>query len=227
MRTASDDSRVSDAPSPTARWARAAAVSGGLGVLVLLLVVLGWQPLAGLDRGIAEALHAQALARPDWTHTNRVLTDWVWDPWTMRLLIAVTVVALWVRGERWLAAWAAVATALCGAVQTGLKALVGRERPEWEVPVDSAHYAAMPSGHVMTLSATAVLLLWLLRRTTSASGLLCGAATVLAVVSVAGVSVTRMVLGVHWMTDTLVGALLGAAFGAAAVGVRYAWGPGR
>jgi membrane-associated phospholipid phosphatase len=163
-----------------------------------------------LDRTVAETLHRRAVTEPGLVRVNRVLTDWVWDPWTMRALIAVTVIALWWRGARLLAVWVAATSALTTFVQQGLKAAVDRERPQWSDPVDSANYAAFPSGHVMTAVVTCGLLLWLLRLH-GVRSLILRAALALAGVSVVGVGVTRVYLGVHWMTDVLGGLLLGAA----------------
>ncbi len=204
------------APRGPGPWAWASA-SGALAFLLIVLVALGWQPLLNLDAGVARALHDSALAHPGWTGAARVFTDWVWDTVTMRILVAVVFVVLWRRGERPLAFLLAV-TMLTGVlVQQGLKAAIGRERPQWEEPLGAAHYAAMPSGHAMTAALACGLLTWLawsrLRRpavrwTVAAAAL----------VSVAGVSVTRVYLGVHWLTDVVVGAALGLAMAALAAG---------
>ncbi len=129
---------------------------------------------------------------------NRVLSDWVWDPLTMRALAAGTAVLLWWRRERRLALWVVGTSVLAVLLQQGLKALVGRERPQWPDPVDWARYAAFPSGHAMTATVTCGLLLWVLalhwRNEWRGWGALAGAAAV----SVLGVGWTRAYLGVHW-----------------------------
>ncbi|MFI8521999.1 phosphatase PAP2 family protein [Streptomyces sp. NPDC085481] len=186
-----------------------AAVSGVLAVLLLVLVAVGWPPLLGLDRDVADALHRHAVAEPGFTRFNRVLSDWVWDPWTMRATAAAVVVALWWRRERLLALWVAGTSLLAAGLQQGLKELVGRERPSWSDPVDSARYAAFPSGHAMTATVTCGLLLWVLalhwREGWRGWGTIAGAA----VVSVVGVGWTRVYLGVHWPSDVVGGWLFG------------------
>ncbi|MFE4451377.1 phosphatase PAP2 family protein [Streptomyces sp. NPDC056796] len=195
-------------PPPRTAFPLTGLVCAALSLVLLVLVVVRWSPLMSLDTTVAEDLHRDAVTRPGPVHVNRVLTDWVWDPWTMRLLIAVVVIALWWRGSRLLAGWVA-ATSLSGTlVQQGLKAAVGRERPRWADPVDTAHYAAFPSGHVMTAMVTCGLLVWLLRLHGVRPALRRGA-VVLAAVSVAGVSFTRVYLGVHWLSDVVGGVLLG------------------
>ena len=178
--------------------------------VLLVLVALRWEPLMDTDADIARALHRHAVAEPGLTHANRILTDWVWDPWTMRLLCALVVVYLFVRlREKVLAVWVA-ATCLAGTLlQQGLKAAVDRPRPVWPDPVDSAHYAAYPSGHAMTAAVVLGLVLWLLRLRGAPAGPY-RAVLAVTVVSVLGVGLTRVWLGVHWPTDVLGGWLLGA-----------------
>lgn len=193
----------------------AAALAAGTAVLALFVVLLAlvaaqWSPLMSLDRTVADSLHRHAVTEPGLVHVNRVLTDWFWDPWTMRALIAVAVVALWWRGARLLALWVAAASLLGSLLSQGVKAAVDRERPRWPDPVDSAHFAAFPSGHAMTAVVSCGLLLWLLRLYGAGPALWAGAVAV-AVVSVIGVAVTRVYLGVHWLTDVVGGTLLGVA----------------
>jgi undecaprenyl-diphosphatase len=160
-----------------------------------------------------------------------VLTDWVWDPWTMRAVLLVTVLWLVLRGARRLALWVTAAGIAGTLLQQGLKVLLDRDRPRWADPVDSANFAALPSGHAMTAALTCGLLLWLahlrgVRRAVRLTVLWVGA------VSVAGVGFTRVYLGVHWPSDVVTGWLLGFAVAAAAAtlwrrhGVRTPW-PGR
>lgn len=193
----------------------AASVCACLAAALLVLVAVRWSPLMALDRSVARALHRRAVVEPGLVHANRILTDWVWDPWTMRALVAAAVVVLWWRGARVLAGWLAVTGVLSAVVQQALKSAVGRPRPRWPDPVDSAHYAAFPSGHAMTATVSCVLLLWLLRR--RGAGRRGRAALAVAAVSVAGVGFTRIYLGVHWLSDVVGGWLLGAALAGFAV----------
>ncbi|MFF8898671.1 phosphatase PAP2 family protein [Streptomyces lydicus] len=196
---------------------RRALPCAALFLMLLALVVLRWGPLMSLDATVSGALHRTAVASPGWTRVSRVLSDWVWDPWAMRALLAVAIGLLVRRGAPLLAVWVG-ATALAGtALQQLVKALVGRARPVWPDPVDSAHYAAFPSGHAMSALVAGVLLLWLLRLYGARPGWR-WTARVLVVLSVVGVGCTRVFLGVHWPSDVLGGWLLGGAVVAGSAG---------
>src|SRR2546430_2671644 len=93
------------------------------------------------------------------------------------------------------AARAAAALTLCSALLLTL--------------VDWASYAAFPSGHAMTATVVCGLLLWLLHRYGPGRAVW-RTALAMGVVSVLGVGLTRVWLGVHWPSDVVGGWLLGA-----------------
>jgi undecaprenyl-diphosphatase len=212
-----------DSPPRPPQHRRALRAGTGLALCSLLLIVLvaaGWGPLLSFDGEVARTTHRWAVDASGLTQACRILTDWVWDPNTMRILCGVTAVALaWRFRARWTAVWLVVTVALGTALQQSVKAAVGRARPVWPDPVDSAHYAAFPSGHAMSAVVVCGLLLWLLRRHGVGAALWRTAVTV-AAVSVVGVGLTRIWLGVHWPTDVLGGWLLGATWVALAVAVH-------
>lgn len=224
MHTSSVDSPPHPPEHRTA--ARATGVLALCSVLLLVLVVAEWRPLLTVDGDLADTSHRWAVDQPGLTHVFRILTDWVWDPWAMRLLAAVAAVWLvWRRNARWTAVWLVATCALGTLVQQVLKSAVGRERPVWPDPVDSAHFAAYPSGHALTATVVCGLLLWLLHHY-GAGRALWRTALVLAVLSVVGVGLTRIWLGVHWPSDVLGGWLLGAMLVTLAVLVHRRWVPG-
>ncbi|MFF3244163.1 phosphatase PAP2 family protein [Streptomyces sp. NPDC002870] len=210
------------AHTPGAAAARTGALLAALSAVLLTLVAVSWAPLVSFDRTVADGLHGWAVTEPGLTRVNRVLTDWVWDPWTIRALIAAAVLWLWWLRERLLAVWVAVTSAVGTFVQQGLKSAVGRERPHWPDPLDSAHYAAFPSGHAMTAMVSCILLLWLLRRH-EAEGRPWHWGIAAAVVSVVGVGLTRLYLGVHWPSDVVGGWLLGACWAALSIAAYERW----
>ena len=199
---------------------RAAAALTVCSALLLILVAAKWHPLITVDGDIARTTHRWAVDESGLTHAFRILTDWVWDPLTMRLVCAAAVAWLvWRRSAWWTALWLAATCALASLLQQTLKAAIDRPRPVWHDPVDSASYAAFPSGHAMTATVVCGLLLWLLRRYDPGRAVWRTALTV-GVVSVLGVGLTRVWLGVHWPSDVVGGWLLGAMLVALAVVVH-------
>ena len=117
-------------------------------------------------------------------------------------------IALLVLGKRgWTLYFAVVA--LGGVLITEVtKKLVARERPQWPDPLDSPESYAFPSGHTLsgiTMWATAgVILLFAFEQ----RKWLTFAGWTLVVVGVA-MGVSRLLLGVHWLSDVLGGWLFG------------------
>ncbi|WP_326667711.1 MULTISPECIES: phosphatase PAP2 family protein [unclassified Streptomyces] len=208
-----------------ARLIGAAAVAALSAVpfgLLLVLVEGRWRPLRVMDAGAARRLHETARAHPGWTSTLRFLSDWVWDPATLRCVVALlTVWLLWRRAWR-LAAWSgvtAVASALIGLL---VKVVVERARPSLSDPVAQAPGFSFPSGHAMTATTSfAILLLALLPLVPR--GRLRTLFWSVSVVSVVGVGFTRVALGVHWFSDVVGGWLLGLAVVASTAWAFEAW----
>ncbi|MEU3556509.1 phosphatase PAP2 family protein [Streptomyces fragilis] len=199
---------------------RAAVVLASCSLVLLALVDASWQPLMTLDAEVARTTHRWAVREDGLTALFRVLTDWVWDPLTLRALtLAVAVWLAWRRGQWWSALWLLGVVLVAALTQQVLKAAVARPRPVWPDPVDHARYAAFPSGHAMTATVCCALLLWVLHRRGVGRGAWRAAVTV-AAVSVVGVGLTRVWLGVHWLSDVVGGWLLGALVVAAALVVH-------
>jgi len=104
-----------------------------------------------------------------------------------------------------------VATAGAGVLVTGFKNLYGRARPPEAYRLSVETNASLPSGHalgsivVLGVLAAVVVILW--RRTAVQV-----TAVATAVVGIVAVAVSRLYLGVHWVTDILTGWALGGAW---------------
>jgi undecaprenyl-diphosphatase len=130
--------------------------------------------------------------------------SWLGGGWFGVFLVPLAVAGVLLLLRRpWTAMYSILAAALSAGAVQGLKHLFGRERPE-DMLV-AADFGSFPSGHTAnaaTLGAMFFLITW--RWWVLAAGILW---TVL-------MAFSRTYLGVHWLTDTLGGALLGAAVAA-------------
>lgn len=93
-------------------------------------------------------------------------------------------------------------------LQLGIKAMVGRARPELWPRLLAARGGAFPSGHALAAATLYPALAWLLSEGRPARR---RALLTLAGLLACFVGLGRLYLGVHWPTDVLAGWLLGAA----------------
>jgi phosphatidylinositol-3-phosphatase len=151
------------------------------------------------------------------THRTAWLTDamrLVTDLGAAEVLVPLVLVAglgwRWRRGNWWPLALLSGAAAGAWAVQVAVKQLVERPRPPAGLALSHATGFAFPSGHATDAAAVYGMLAVLLarpgRRAASAAALLA------AVGVVALVGLSRLYLGVHWLTDVAGGVGLGGAW---------------
>lgn len=95
----------------------------------------------------------------------------------------------------------------------GLKLAFGRARPSNVEALTSTSDASFPSGHA-SAAATVLVVLWL--AVSAARPAWRAPAGVLALIGIGLMCLSRMYLGVHYLSDVLVGATIGAAVAAAA-----------
>ncbi|GAA2710035.1 phosphatase PAP2 family protein [Micromonospora olivasterospora] len=185
-----------------------AGAGAGFGLL-LILVRFHWSPLYHADREAAEWFNALVAPRHALVTVLQAVTDLGGRP-VLIWLVSVAVVGLLIRRQARLAVYLIV-TGVGGLVlDPSLKALVGRLRPVVDVPVASAPGNSFPSGHALgSFVAYGALLLVFLpamaprwRRP----------AIALVALLVTLVGLTRIALGVHYVSDVVGGWLLGAAW---------------
>lgn len=139
--------------------------------------------------------------------------DLIGGGWMARFAVPIAIAAALMIARRWRAAlFALLAFLISAGVVQMLKHLFGRARPE-EMLVLSDH-GSFPSGHTAnaaTIAAVAVLLfprLW---------------TVLVAALWVLAMAFSRTLLSVHWMSDTIGGALVGVAVSLLLAAVMLSW----
>ena len=192
---------------------RAALIAAIAGVAVVVVLGLGvaarFGPQLRLDAAVSRALYAGDARSAVVNDLLQVLTAPGLTVFRVVVLLPV-VVWLVVRRFWWTAAWVLTAIVLVAPLTTAVKELVGRVRPDFVNGGARVESLSFPSGHSSgsaTLVTVVLVLVWpLLGRTGRRVCLALGIA--LAVL----VGLTRMWLGVHFLSDVLGGWALGVAW---------------
>jgi undecaprenyl-diphosphatase len=174
--------------------------------VLLLLVRLQWPPLESVDHGAAEHLNNAVAAHSAVVAVVKAIT-WLGSDGVLWVVIGSCALLLAIR-RRWrLAGYLLVTGAGALALDPILKSLVGRLRPVVAHPIAHGGGDSFPSGHSLgsIVCYGAVLLVFLpgvrrrWRRTVTA----------LIVALVAAIGISRLLLGVHYISDVLGGWALG------------------
>jgi membrane-associated phospholipid phosphatase len=213
------------------RAARAAPVAVSVVAVCLVVVALlgagvraDFAPQLRVDGAVSEALYAG----DDRAGSLDVLLEVLTAPgsWWFRVVVFLPVLVLLLfRRHFWTAGWLIAAVALVGPLTSLLKEYFGRVRPDFAeggARLDSLSY---PSGHasgIATLVSVALILAWPLlaaraRRWALAVGVLL----------VVLVGLTRMWLGVHFLSDVVGGWSFGVAWSLLTALVFGAFAEGR
>ncbi|TFV66099.1 UNVERIFIED_ORG: phosphatase PAP2 family protein [Bacillus sp. AZ43] len=201
--------------SATVTRSRAPAALGTTALCLVVLALLGagvrsdFGPQLRLDAAVSDALYAGDGRAATLDGLLEVLTapglSWV------RFLVFLPVLVWLVRrGSWWTAAWLVTAVVLVAPLTGLLKEYFGRVRPPFEDGGARYESLSFPSGHssgIATLVTVALVLAWpLLTARARRWSLGAGIALVLLV------GLTRMWLGVHYLSDVVGGWSLGLAW---------------
>lgn len=198
-----------------------AAVLVAVPFATLLFQVVAEGPITRLDGRLADDLNDAVHDRPALLAVLRVVT--LFGGTVVLTLVATAAVAfVATRGRRRLATFLVV-TALGGWLLSSLvKLAVARPRPVVDHEVATAFGKSFPSGHAMSSTvvygAVLVALLPLVRRRAGRR-----ATVAAALVVVLAVGSSRLLLGVHFLSDVVGGYVLGLAWLAGSIALFEAW----
>jgi undecaprenyl-diphosphatase len=191
-------------------WAGGAC--GATFLLLAITVALGWARLEDVDRRWTARAYAFTVDH-GWCQTLAHLATWLGAGWTIAVVTALVTLACLVSGRDWLGAWTAVTVASSAVVNTAVKDVLERVRPQSAGLLTSANGFSFPSGHTQAATVTYTALVLVVGWQVWRLGRLWRRLTLAAVVVVVGsVGLSRVALGAHFPSDVLGGWLLGSAW---------------
>jgi undecaprenyl-diphosphatase len=186
----------------------------------LLFQVLAEGPLTRFDGDLADRFNQLVAGHDNWI----AFLDFIsllGKPITLWIATGAAVIYTWRNGAHKLTLFL-VATTLGGSiVSTGVKLAVDRPRPEVDHPIIEAFGKSFPSGHA--LSSTVVYGAILLTFLPVLRPRLRHLAIAVTATLVLFIGLSRLFLGVHFLTDVLAGHILGLAWLIGATSVFEIW----
>ncbi len=189
------------------QFARAVAAVGAA-VFAVLAAVAGRHPTPGAVDGAAHAVLLDAVGGPSRVPLVQWVT-WLGNHDTIVAAVTLASVACLAAGKPWWTLRFLAASGLGGLVVRALKAVFSRDRP-LEAVVEAAGWS-FPSGHAFASTVFYGLVVALVCRITRRPGVRAAAAVAGAVV-IGAVGLSRVALGVHYLSDVAAGWAAGAAW---------------
>lgn len=189
----------------------------------LTFVVLGTGPLTRLDERVADQLNAWVYDSPSFVTAMKWVSRLA-EATTLWVIVAVAVGLLWRPGRHRICIFLMATTLGWGIINSLVKEAVGRSRPVVDHPVAISLSKSFPSGH--TMGATVVFGALLVAFWTLLPPRWRGRALVATIVLILAVASSRLLLGVHFLTDVIGGLLLGLAWLLGMMAAFAPWRPG-
>lgn len=186
----------------------------------LLFQVLFDGPLTRLDGDIADSLN-RAVRDDDTAVTVLQAISWLGRPPVLWAVTGLAVLYTWRHGAHRLTVFLVATTLGGGIMSTLVKVLVDRPRPEVDHPIATAFGKSFPSGHA--LSSTVVFGALLLTFLPVLSRRWRHVAVAFTVVLVLAIGASRLLLGVHFVSDVVGGYVLGIAWLLTATAIFEIW----
>ena len=186
----------------------------------LMFEVIRNGPFTRFDESAATNLHARVVPHPGLVHVLNGVS-WLGKPLLLGVCIAVGAIFVYRHGRQRLALFLAVTAIGGGLVDSAVKIFVNRPRPVLESPLAHAFGKSFPSGHAMSSTVTygALLLVFLPAVPRRWRPL----AYAFVVLLVGSICVSRLLLGVHFVSDVLGGLVLGLAWLAGSAAAFNIW----
>lgn len=186
----------------------------------LVFQVLFEGQLTHVDREVAVSMNRFVHERDHLVGPLQVIS-WMGRPPVLWTVTIVGVVHAWRHRAMRLVAYLVCTTAVGGLMSTSIKLLVDRPRPDVAHPIATAFGKSFPSGHA--LSSTVVFGVVLLAFLPVLPRRCRHAAVTGVAVLVLAIGTSRLLLGVHFVSDVVAGHLLGVAWLAGATAMFEIW----
>ena len=212
--------------SPTARYGLRVTLLIVAFVLVtvpfafLVFEVVAKGPVTRVDASVANTMNGWVHAHPLLVHLLEAVS-WFGLPLWLGICVTGGALVAWSRGRPRLAAYLVVTVVGGSLVDTAVKLIINRPRPVIDHPVDTAFGTSFPSGHSMAATLTYGALLLAFLPVLSRRGR--RIAVAVAVAAVLAIGSSRLLLGLHFVSDVIGGYVLGAAWLLAATAVFEIW----
>jgi membrane-associated phospholipid phosphatase len=222
-KTAAEDATAEDAAEAVGRTLGAGAVLVAALVpflLLMLVVAAEVDAVTDFDAEVGSDAHRAVLDSPALLTAAHAATD-LGDARVRIGLAALAAAVLLLRRNRRAAIFVLVTVTVGAAANPLLKGIVDRARPVLPDPVAHAAGSSFPSGHAMGAAVLYIVLL-LVAAPALARRLRVAAAT-LTVLLIVAVAASRVLLGVHYVSDVISGCFAGAAWVALATLAFRGW----
>jgi undecaprenyl-diphosphatase len=175
----------------------------------LLLQVTSKGPLTVTDTEVAESIH-EVVSASDFLVWLSHAVSFLGSPLWFYVVIPAAAFFFFRRGDRRVALYLIATSALGGVIDTVVKVVVDRPRPELDDPITHAFGKSFPSGHTMGSTVSYGVLLLAFMPFIARRWRPVAIAGYLAIV--AAIALSRLGLGVHFLSDVIGGFVLGLAW---------------